>query len=120
MERLGVSDLLVEAIDLGPTFLQMAGLAPLAGASGKALQPPLAGEDVELHDCVFPEHGVRVMARTQDWKLVLYLGEEYGELYDLQQDPDELYNLYDNQNLREARRRMVERTMHWYGTTRMQ
>ncbi len=120
VERLGVSDLLVEAIDLGPTFLQMAGLAPLAGASGKALQPLLAGEDVELHDCVFSEHGLRVMARTQDWKLVLYLGEEYGELYDLQQDPDELYNLYDNQNRREARRRMVERTMHWYGTTRMQ
>jgi hypothetical protein len=51
---------------------------------------------------------------------VLYLGENYGELYDLQADPDELYNLYDNQDRGEDRRRMVERTMHWYGTTRMQ
>jgi arylsulfatase A-like enzyme len=119
VRRLGVRDPLVEAIDLGPTFLEMAGLEPLAQASGRALQPLLRGEDVELHDCVFSEHGQRVMARTQQWKLVLYLGQSYGELYDLAGDPDELYNLYDNPEAQEARRRMVERMMHWYGTTRM-
>ena len=119
VEALGVRDPLVESIDLGPTFLQMAGLAPLEGASGRALQPLLSGEDAELHDCVFSEHAARVMARTTEWKLVLYLGQDYGELYDLRDDPDELNNLYDNAGAQEARRLMVEHTMHWYGTTRM-
>ena len=119
VSRLGVCDPLVEAIDLGPTFLEMAGLEPLAEASGKALQPLLRGEGGQLHDCVFSEHGPRVMSRTQEWKLVLYLGEIYGELYDLVGDPDELDNLYDKPEAQEARRRMVEHTMHWFGTTRM-
>jgi arylsulfatase len=120
VERLGVRGPLVEAIDLGPTFLAMAGLEPLAGASGKSLQPLLAGAETELRDCVFSEHGARVMARTQEWKLVLYLGESYGELYDLRSDPEELHNRYDDAEAGTARSDMVERTMHWYGTTRMQ
>jgi len=92
----------------------------LAGASGRSLQPLLSGQDEVLHECVFSEHGPRIMARTNDWKLVLYLGESYGELYDLVSDPDELHNLYDAHDEHEARRQMVEHTMHWYGTTRMQ
>lgn len=116
---LGVRDPLVEAIDLGPTVLQAAGLPPMQEASGKALQPLLNGEATELHDCVFSEHGARIMARTHEYKLVLFLGQPYGELYDLTQDPEELYNLYDQPEAREARRLMVERMMHWYGTTRM-
>ena len=118
VESLGVRDPLTELIDLGPTFLEMADLEPLTGANGVSLSPLLRGDEVELHDCVFSEYGPRVMARTHDWKLVLYLGEEYGELYHLAEDPDELRNLYDTPDAREARRRMVERTMHWYGTTR--
>ena len=117
--RQGVRAPLVEAIDLGPTFLDMAGLTPLADACGVSLQPLLAGQNPVLHECVFSEHGARVMARTREWKLVLFLGENYGELYDLQTDPDELYNLYDQPHADTARRQMVERTMHWYGTTRM-
>ena len=118
VEGLGVREPLVEAIDLGPTFLEMAGLPPMADVSGRSLTPLLRGEDSVLHECVFSEHGQRVMARTHDWKLVMYLGQPYGELYDLRADPDELHNLYDDVSAREARREMVERTMHWYGTTR--
>jgi len=118
VEQLGVRNPLVEAIDLGPTFLEMAGLEPLKVASGHPLQPLLQGGDAQLHECVFSEHGPRVMARTGDWKLVLYLGQPYGELYDLRSDPDELRNLYDAPAATEPRRLMVERVVHWYGTTR--
>jgi arylsulfatase A-like enzyme len=97
----------------------MAGLGPLEGASGRSLTPLLRGEAVELHDCVFSEYGPRVMARTHEWKLVLYLGETYGELYDLVDDPDELHNLYAAPEAAAAKGRMLERTMDWYGTTRM-
>ena len=44
----------------------------------------------------------------------------YGELYHLEEDPDELYNLYDDPAHAGARGAMVERMMDWYGKTRMQ
>ena len=58
--------------------------------------------------------------RNEAWKLVFYPGEPYGELYHLEEDPDELYNLYDDPAHAGARGEMVERMMDWYGKTRMQ
>ena len=120
VERLGVRDPLIELIDLGPTLLEMAGLGPLAGAAGFSLGPLLRGEETALHETVFSEYGPRIMARTETWKLVFYPGEPYGELYHLEEDPDELYNLYDDPAHAGARGEMVERMMDWYGKTRMQ
>ncbi|MDE2810077.1 MAG: sulfatase-like hydrolase/transferase [Gemmatimonadota bacterium] len=120
VERLGVRDPLVELIDLGPTLLEMAGLEPLAGAAGLSLEPLLRGKEAVLHETVFSEYGPRIMARTEAWKLVFYPGEPYGELYHLEEDPDELYNLYDDLAHAGARGEMVERMMDWYGKTRMQ
>ncbi|HIL09067.1 MAG TPA: DUF4976 domain-containing protein [Candidatus Latescibacteria bacterium] len=117
VERLGVRDPMVELIDLGPTFLQMAGLGPLAAANGQSLEPLLRGGAEVLHETVFSEYGPRVMARTEAWKLVFYPGEAYGELYDLERDPDELYNLYDDSGCGRVRGEMVERMMHWWGST---
>ena len=57
------------------------------------------------------------MARTETWKLVFYQGEAYGELYDLERDPDELYNLYDDSGCGRVRGEMVERMMDWRGRT---
>lgn len=109
---------LVELIDLGPTLLDLAGLEPLDGASGVSLRPLLQGQSEELHETVFSEYGPRIMARTQEWKLVFYPGEPYGELYHMTDDPDELHNLYDSPDHASARHQMVERMLHWMGTTR--
>jgi len=117
VERLGVRDPLVELIDLGPTFLELAGLGELERASGVSLGPLLRGGAEVLHETVFSEYGPRVMARTEDWKLVFYPGEEYGELYQLDRDPEELYNLYAMEEYAGVRGEMVERMMDWYGTT---
>lgn len=119
VEALGMREYLVELIDLGPTFLELAGLEPLDGASGQSLCPLLSGQSEALHEVVFSEHGSRVMARTHEWKLVFYPGQSYGELYDMQKDPDELYNCYDDPLYAEAQRQMVEHMLHWYASTRM-
>ena len=107
VEALGVRESLVELIDLGPTLLDLAGLEPLYDASGQSLCALLSGENEALHEVVFSEHGPRVMARTHEWKLVFYPGQSYGELYDVQQDPGELYNHYDDPLYAEAQRQMV-------------
>ena len=78
----------------------------------------LGGKDQVLHETVFSEHGPRIMARSTNWKLVFYPGEEYGELYDLREDPNELYNLYAKQGHADNQHAIVERMMHWLGTTR--
>ena len=119
VERLGVRDPLVELIDLGPTLLDLAGLESMQDVSGKSVRPLLEGEEQELRDAVFSEHGQRVMVRTREWKMVVYLGESFGELYHLSEDPDELCNLYDAPECQPARQMLFERMMHWYGTTRM-
>lgn len=118
VETVGESDPLVELIDLGPTFLGLAGLDPLPGASGQSLSALLRGGG-PLHDVVFSEHGQRVMVRTHEWKLVAYLGQPYGELYDLRTDPDELHNLYDSPEASDARGGLYERMGQWFGNTRM-
>ena len=119
VEALGVWEPLVELIDLGPTLLDITGLGALEGANGQSIRCFLEGGREELHDAVFSEQGERVMVRTRHWKLVAYMGQSYGELYDLRSDPGELYNLYDAPEHWEARRQLYERLLHWYGTTRM-
>lgn len=119
VEQLGVQDPLVELIDLGPTVLDYAGLGPLEGASGVSVRSLLEGRRSPVHEIVFSEYGPRIMARTREWKLVFYPGETYGELYYLEEDPDELYNLYSDPRRALVRSDMVERMMHWYGETRM-
>jgi len=115
----GVRDQLVELIDLGPTLLDLVGLPPLDGAQGISMRSLIEGGSEELHDAVFSEQGQRVMVRTREWKMVAYLGESFGELYHLAEDPDELCNLYDVADCGGVRGDLAERLMHWYGSTRL-
>ena len=36
------------------------------------------------------------MYRDERYKLIVYHGHELGELYDMENDPGEFYNLWDN------------------------
>lgn len=43
------------------------------------------------------------------YKITLYQGHEYGELYDLESDPDEVYNLWDDPAAAELRHSLMLR-----------
>ena len=49
---------------------------------------------------------------TQEWRYTLYLGQDWGELYDLINDPNETHNLWDNPDHFATRARLAERMTH--------
>jgi arylsulfatase A-like enzyme len=105
-------DALVELTDLAPTLLGLAGVEPPPRTAGRDLWPLLSGqtdrhrEEVRCiyYDALSMVNPTRTgwrrsrasMIRTDRHKLVVYHGTEPGELFDLQEDPDEYVNLWDD------------------------
>ncbi len=98
---------LVMNVDFAPTFLDMAGVARPEDIQGESMKSILQGEtpqdwraSVYYHYYEFPSwHMVKrhYGVRTQRYKLMhFYYDVDAWELYDLQKDPQELNNIYDN------------------------
>ena len=98
---------LVELTDVVPTILDALGLPRPAYLHGQSLYPLLADAEradrhrefarSEYHDALdLPAHSHANMLRNDRYKLVHYHGLSWGELYDLQDDPHEFTNLWDD------------------------
>jgi len=109
-----VSDALVELTDLVPTLNDAVGLPTEPDVQGRSLLPILTGRSdpgyhrafvrSEYHDALAqPEPSHANMIRDDRFKLVVYHGHEIGELYDLQNDPDEFHNLWVDPAYRDVR-----------------
>jgi hypothetical protein len=53
------------------------------------------------------------MFRNGRFKLNVYHGEQLGELYDLQEDPRELNNLWGHPDYLKVRLELTEKLMEW-------
>ncbi|MFW6217659.1 MAG: sulfatase [Verrucomicrobiota bacterium] len=95
------SEALVSLVDLMPTFLEAAGAPVPPGVQGISLLPLFSGERESVRDAVLIEARAKADALpqrtlvTDRHKLIVYGGTDEGELYDLQQDPDQYENLWD-------------------------
>ncbi len=87
----------VSLIDVGPTILDLAGLPTPGSYMGQSLVPLLAGSRDELARPMFSEarlkHG---LVLPDGRKLIHDTRLRSVELYDLNRDPGELHNLYDD------------------------
>jgi arylsulfatase A-like enzyme len=111
---------LVQWIDLNPTVLGLAGLAPLPASQGRDLLP-LARDDADAAPrgwalCEYLNSGhpydppvLLTMLRHGPYKLVVQHGSpatdrpRTGELYDLAADPQELRNRWDDADMASTR-----------------
>ncbi len=107
--RLGLAgktlDQMVLNIDVAPTVLDLAGIQPPDSIQGRSWLPLLKGNSTAGRDaffyCYYFERGFRVptvtAVRTDSAKLIRYPGhDEWTELFDLDRDPYELKNLYND------------------------
>lgn len=119
-DRRGDIDQLVQNIDYAPTFLELAGIEVPEDIQGVSLVPLLKGEnpadwrdDLYYHYYEYPaEHAVKRHYGVRDdrYKLIHFYNDiDKWELYDLQEDPNELNNIYGQPGTEEVTARMKER-----------
>ena len=108
------SQALASTIDISASILDRAGLAPYFGIQGCSFLPCLSDEP-NHRDALLVEHndggprmGFEQAARARasikkGWRMTTYAGESWGELYDLNADPKETNNLWDDPDYLEIR-----------------
>ena len=115
-------DGLCQLMDIGPAILELAGIEPPLALEAESLLPALLGEPWEGRPYVFAEHArdgilretdFMSMVRSHSWKLVHFLDEPFGQLYDLANDPEEIHNLWDHPSAAGKQRELLDVLYNW-------
>lgn len=95
-------DGMASLVDVAPTLLDLVGVDRPEALAGVSLKAGLHDGSVWPRDAAMTENdddmtGVRMRTlTTTDWKLTMYAGRSFGELYDRRRDPRERRNLWSD------------------------
>ncbi len=116
-----VSDALVELTDIAPTLLEIVGLDIPRQMHGRSLLPILTGQSPpgdhreyvrsEYYDAQEHNQAFGTMYRDSRWKLVVYHGHPFGELYDMEDDPNEFTNLWDDPDVQGVKLQLMKASL---------
>ncbi len=105
-------------VDLFPTFLSMAGIEITPELTqqleGADLTPVLNEAGKPGQQQAFNEIRGGTNIVTNDWKMSIYPSDGCGELYDRNNDPDELNNLYSDTGYISVRKELTERLVEFH------
>ena len=113
--KTGTTSAVSGTLDIAQTVLDRAGLEPYYGIQGRSLMPEIMGEEdtgpgaviIEQEDQrkyfgLEPPLRLRTLV-TERYRMTIYHGNDWGEIYDLSEDPAEINNLWGDkasQNLK--------------------
>ena len=111
------SDALVESIDLAPTLCALADVPPMPEADGKDITPLFRGEGGIREEAV-TENALSKSIRWEQWRYVhypkaMFEGEDIGELYNIEDDPLEMRNLYPHPDFKAVVEESRNRLLDW-------
>ena len=105
-------------VDFAPSFLGATGIPVPHGMTGVDQSPVWYGRRAALRDHVLVENRhepTTIHLRTyidERYKLTVYYNRDYGELFDLAADPQELRNLWDAPAAHELKHDLIRKLLH--------
>jgi arylsulfatase A-like enzyme len=111
----GQSDALVYLMDIFPTVCELAGTPRQPeGLDGQSLASIVRGRAQRVRDTLFTSYrDVQRGIRDERWKLIRYPFVDRTQLFDLQNDPQELHNLADEPASAGRIERMTAQLQEW-------
>ena len=102
---------LTSSIDLPETILELAGFLIPETMQGKSMRPLLEDPQQKINETVMIEmnddhNNQKIRTIISDtWRLSVF--REHGELFNLKEDPDELNNLWDDNDYLEVKSELL-------------
>jgi arylsulfatase A-like enzyme len=116
------TDVLGGTLDIAATILDRVRIQPYNGIQGESLLPAISGEGaMSARDSMVIEDdqqratlGFQVAPRlrtlvTRRWRMTIAHADPWGELYDLENDPNEMDNLFEDAAHRGVRAELMEK-----------
>ncbi|MEH7014721.1 sulfatase-like hydrolase/transferase [Neobacillus niacini] len=100
-------------VDLAPTFLSFSEIPIPRKMTGMDQKEVWLGQKEKVRDhviCEYRNQPTKVHQKTfigERYKITLYFNETHGELFDLQEDPQEIRNLWNIPEYRELREQLL-------------
>ncbi|WP_113671353.1 sulfatase [Vallitalea guaymasensis] len=107
------NDALQSLVDIAPTLLSFADIGIPRIMTGKDQKDVWLGKKESARDHIICEHHhepTTIHLKTyvdERYKLTVYYNQTYGELFDLEKDPEEINNLWDNPHYTELKMNLM-------------